>query len=98
MTPRLRQHILGILLTLIASGSCITSLRAQTVVLNPDEVINGIEVNSAEQFHQRYVERTPLGRMAVEEDFKGIVAYLASDASAYVTGQNIMVDGGWTAW
>jgi NAD(P)-dependent dehydrogenase (short-subunit alcohol dehydrogenase family) len=36
--------------------------------------------------------------MAIEEDFKGVIAYLASDLSAYVTGQNIIVDGGWTAW
>ena len=36
--------------------------------------------------------------MYPEEDFKGAVAYFSTDLSAYVTGQNLMVDGGWTAW
>ena len=49
-------------------------------------------------FISRYVARTPMKRMASEEDLKGAVAYLASDLSDYVTGQNIVVDGGWTAW
>lgn len=58
----------------------------------------GIWRDQPAEFHQRYVDRTPLGRMATEEDLKGAVAYLASDLSAYVTGHNLMVDGGWTAW
>lgn len=47
-------------------------------------------------FRERYERRAPLARMATEEDMKGAIAYLASDLSAYVTGQNLLVDGGWT--
>jgi NAD(P)-dependent dehydrogenase (short-subunit alcohol dehydrogenase family) len=58
----------------------------------------GIFRDTPEPFHSRYTARTPLGRMATEEDLKGAAAYLASDLSAYVTGHNLVVDGGWTAW
>lgn len=58
----------------------------------------GIWRNQPEQFVERYVERTPLGRMGVEEDIKGAALFLASDLSAYMTGQNLILDGGWTAW
>ena len=58
----------------------------------------GVYRDTPEPFLSRYKARTPLGRMATEEDFKGAIAYLASDLSAYVTGQNLVVDGGWTAW
>lgn len=50
-----------------------------------------------ELFLDRYCERTFLGRMANDEDLKGIIVFLASDASVYVTGANIPVDGGYTA-
>ncbi len=50
-----------------------------------------------EVFHDRYRKKTFLGRMANETDLKGIIVFLASDASLYVTGANIPVDGGYTA-
>jgi NAD(P)-dependent dehydrogenase (short-subunit alcohol dehydrogenase family) len=49
-------------------------------------------------FVERYVRKVPLGRMATEQDFKGVIAFLASDLSAYVTGQEICIDGGFTTW
>lgn len=58
----------------------------------------GVFRNQPEVFVQRYVARTPLARMATEDDFRGAVAYLASDLANYMTGQVLRVDGGWGEW
>ena len=58
----------------------------------------GFEVDGmAERFLQAYRRKTPLGRLAEADDIKGPAVFLASEASRYITGQNIPVDGGWTA-
>lgn len=58
----------------------------------------GIERGQDPLFQSRYNARVPMGRLAKVEDFIGVCLFLASDMSAYVTGQNVAVDGGWTAW
>jgi NAD(P)-dependent dehydrogenase (short-subunit alcohol dehydrogenase family) len=58
----------------------------------------GIFRNQPEAFTKLYAKKTPLGRLATEDDFRGIIAYLASDLSKYVTGQVLSVDGGWGTW
>ena len=51
-----------------------------------------------ENFVKRYSEKTPLARMATEDDFRGAISFLATDLSKYVTGQVLSVDGGWGVW
>lgn len=58
----------------------------------------GNESGQNETFIQNYSQRVPMARMGQPREMVGAVVYLASDASSYVTGQNIIVDGGWTAW
>ena len=58
----------------------------------------GIESGQNETFQTRYGHRVPLGRMGRVGELVGAVIWLASDASSYVTGQNLIVDGGLTVW
>jgi NAD(P)-dependent dehydrogenase (short-subunit alcohol dehydrogenase family) len=86
-----------------SKGGLLQLTRWLATVLAPHIRVNaltpgGIARNQPPAFVERYETLTPLARMATEEDFKGAIAFLASDLSAYVTGQNLVVDGGWTAW
>jgi NAD(P)-dependent dehydrogenase (short-subunit alcohol dehydrogenase family) len=86
-----------------SKGGLIQLTRWLATTVSPEVRVNavspgGIFRGQPEEFVKRYEARTPLGRMASEEDFRGAIAYLTSDLSRFVTGQVLNVDGGWGVW
>jgi len=87
----------------VSKGGLVQLTRWLSTVMAPQVRVNcispgGVARNQPESFASKYVARTPLKRMGTEEDFMGAVVYFCSDLSSWVTGENLQVDGGWTAW
>jgi NAD(P)-dependent dehydrogenase (short-subunit alcohol dehydrogenase family) len=87
----------------VSKGGLAQLTRWMATTVAPNVRVNaiapgGLLRNQPEVFRNRYIEKTPLRRMATEDDFRGAVAYLASDLSSYVTGQILHIDGGWGVW
>jgi NAD(P)-dependent dehydrogenase (short-subunit alcohol dehydrogenase family) len=93
-TPSAYSAVKGALNQLTRHFAALLAPKVRVNALTP----GGIWRGQSESFIERYERRTPMRRMGREEDFKGAAAFLASDLSAYVTGHNLVVDGGWTAW
>jgi NAD(P)-dependent dehydrogenase (short-subunit alcohol dehydrogenase family) len=86
-----------------SKGGLIQLTRWLATTLSPAIRVNcvspgGIERNQETDFVERYENRTPLKRMATEKEIVSAILFLSSSSASYITGQNIHVDGGWTAW
>lgn len=81
-------------------GGLLTLTRYLARVLADDKIrVNsispgGLFSNQPDQFIRNYIKKVPLGRMAGPDDIKGVIVFLASDASSYINGENILMDGG----
>ena len=71
------------------------NIRVNAISFGP---FPGEAAQTDERFINRLAQKTPLQRVGTPPEVKGAIAFLATNASSYVTGQNIVVDGGWTAW
>lgn len=86
-----------------SKGGLLSTTRWLATALAPKVRVNmvspgGIERGQNPEFQARYNKRTPLGRMGTEHDITGMVSLLLSPEGAYITGQHMIIDGGWTAW
>ena len=60
--------------------------------------LGGVLDNQDKEFIENYSSKVPLKRMANESEYNGAIQFLISSASSYITGSNMIIDGGWTAW
>jgi len=91
-----------------AKAGLLQLTRYLAVHLGPDRIrVNSISpgpfppstiAQTAPEFHARLCEKTPLGRIGAADELAGPALFLLSDASSFVTGSDLAVDGGWTAW
>ncbi len=86
-----------------SKGGLIQLTRWMATTISPKVRVNcisagGIYRKQDEKFVNKYISKTPMRRMGTEKDVVNGVIYLLSDMSSYITGHNLVIDGGWTAW